>query len=153
VFPEELRELLWRSANEKRFGYVVVFASFAAGCRQENEPQAKLAHREEIAKHLPDGLQMTDLIPRCRYWDKKTKPGANAVSVEEKLLELGAHLDANGKLVDSEGWEIQFRKMEVPGPPPSKEREEQTTKEAERKRKEDLENKIRVITYEIDVGI
>jgi hypothetical protein len=113
---------------------------------QKNAEVSKLEQRDKIAKMLPHGLRLSDRIPRLLVAGRdEGDQNSNAKTVEATLIEMGAHLDNNGKLVDAAGWAIEFRRRVIPGTPIT----DKTDPDVRRQR-EDSEKKIRVINYEVD---
>src|SRR4051812_17521159 len=89
--------------------FILVLASvWLSGCR-EQPTGSVLANREVIAKRMPGDLKLEDRIPRDNFERKRNRHDDQRPTDEETLIQVGAHNNGAGKLVDSQGREIVFR--------------------------------------------
>jgi hypothetical protein len=87
-------------------------------------PEKTAFNRVEVKKALPEDVSLDDVVHAYSPVDKFT--------VEHELIDLGAHVNKDGKLVDGEGKEIRFfHETHCWGTPPPNYDEEQR-QEAER---------------------
>jgi hypothetical protein len=68
-----------------------------AGCAT---PQKKFFEREAVMRCLPPDVTLDDVVQAYTPTDKFT--------VEQELIDLGAHVDDDGNLVDEGGKQIRF---------------------------------------------
>src|SRR4051812_25954109 len=80
----------------RRAAFALVFLlALAPGCAYS---PLYLAYRTSISRHLPEGVAFGDYVERDLF--------GRRISVDEKLAELGAYVDADGILRDGAGKRV-----------------------------------------------
>src|SRR5262245_51673958 len=85
----------------------------------------RLVNRNAVARCLPEGVRLDTPL-------QSTQPHP---TVEDELIRVGAHIDADGNLVSAAGKEIYFEHVQSGGPVPLPPTPEEMAAGAERRRK------------------
>src|ERR1043165_2603581 len=94
---------------------LVILVTWMPSCQKpaapkENDSKKPSFDREAIAKHLRGRFRLEDRIPQRGdgLTDAHYGPIPESRKILDILMEIGAHVDANEKLVDREGRYIEF---------------------------------------------
>jgi hypothetical protein len=87
---------------------ILLVLSSCAGCQS---PQKTMFDRQAVTRCLPPDVTLETVATAYSAVDKFT--------VEQELIELGAHVDHEGKLRDGSGKEIRFFREGEDGSNPS----------------------------------
>jgi hypothetical protein len=143
-------------AKLANFLAITVFVAPLSGCNPfatanieiPPDPKPILADRDAVAKCLPDNVRLS-----TRSWVGIAFNGGRWATLEERLAEVGAHIDQDGTLRDFDGKQILVEREwfsdvcppDFYKPSPEEMEAQEKRREAQEKRQIELDKNFRVI--------